>query len=143
MSLHQSGEKEPPAAGTCCHDLRLLSLLCLLGHIRCCALSARLAARVNVTAGCGDCLMCDKTCGMQQLINHLTQQAVHSGADLDAAVRAVMGYDAVSMKGKKIQVEPVAAVATPDLGALLDAALEARAAVVRQRSGLSLASYTS
>ncbi len=87
--------------------------------------------------------MCDKTCGMQQLINHLTQQAVHSGADLDAAVRAVMGYDAVSMKGKKIQVEPVAAVATPDLGALLDAALEARAAVVRQRSGLSLASYTS
>ncbi len=57
---------------------------------------------------------------------------MHSGADLDAAVRAVMGYDAVSMKGKKIKVEPVAAVATPELGALLDAALAARAAVVRQ-----------
>ncbi len=60
----------------------------------------------------------------------LTSQAVHSGADLDAAVRSVMGYDAVSMKGKKIKVEPVAGVATPELGALLDAALEARAAVV-------------
>ena len=59
------------------------------------------------------------------------RQAVHSGADLDAAVRSVMGYDAVSMKGKRIRVEPVAAVATPELGALLDAALEARAAAVR------------
>ena len=62
----------------------------------------------------------------------MLRQAVHSGADLDAAVRAVMGYDAVSMKGKKIRVEPVAAVATTELGALLDAALEARAAVVRK-----------
>ena len=56
---------------------------------------------------------------------------MHSGADLDAAVRSVMGYDAVSMKGKKIKVEPVAGVATPELGELLEAALEARATAVR------------
>ena len=61
----------------------------------------------------------------------LLLQAVHSGADLNAAVRSVMGYDAVSMKGKKIKVEPVAGVATPGLGALLEAALRARAAAVR------------
>ena len=47
-----------------------------------------------------------------------------------------MGYDAISMKGKKIRVEPVAAVATPELGALLEAALKARAAVVRVYEGL-------
>jgi len=48
---------------------------------------------------------------------------VHSGADLQSAAAAVLGYDQVSMKGKAIKVEPVPGVATTHLKTLLDAAL--------------------
>ena len=50
-------------------------------------------------------------------------QAVHSGADLQSAAAAVMGYDQVSMKGKAIKVPPVPGVATADLQGLLDTVL--------------------
>lgn len=50
-------------------------------------------------------------------------QAVHSGADLQSAANAVLGYDQVSMKGKAIKVDPVPGVATAELKTLLDTAL--------------------
>ena len=50
-------------------------------------------------------------------------QAVHSGADLESAGNAVLGYDQVSMKGKAIKVDPVPGVATAHLKTLLEAAL--------------------
>ena len=56
---------------------------------------------------------------------------MHSGADLGAAISSVMGYRAVSMKGKTVTVEPVEGVATPRLGALLEAASAARLRLVR------------
>lgn len=46
-------------------------------------------------------------------------------------MKSVMGYSAVSMKGKTITVE---GVATPQLGTLLEAAEAARQALVRDLS---------
>ncbi len=50
-------------------------------------------------------------------------QAVHSGADLESAGNAVLGYDQVSMKAKAIKVDPVPGVATAQLKTLLEATL--------------------
>eukprot|EP00879_Flechtneria_rotunda_P009691 GHRR01010140.1.p1 GENE.GHRR01010140.1~~GHRR01010140.1.p1 ORF type:complete len:1019 (+),score=414.74 GHRR01010140.1:666-3722(+) len=52
-----------------------------------------------------------------------TLAAVHSGADLSAAVDGVLGYDAGECKGKHVKVEPLTAVATPRLKQLLSALL--------------------
>ncbi len=48
---------------------------------------------------------------------------MHSGADLESAGNAVLGYNQVSMKGKAIKVDPVPGVATAHLKTLLEAAL--------------------
>ena len=50
-------------------------------------------------------------------------QTVHSGADLQSAANAVLGYDQVSMKGKAIKVEPIPGVATAQLKTLVEAVL--------------------
>lgn len=50
-------------------------------------------------------------------------QAVHSGADLQSAAAAVMGYEQVTMKGKAISIAPIPGVATARLQSLLDSAL--------------------
>ena len=56
-------------------------------------------------------------------------QAVHSGADLQSAAAAVMGYEQVTMKGKAIKVSPVPGVATARLQSLLDQVLPTTEAV--------------
>ncbi|KAF8064622.1 R1 [Scenedesmus sp. PABB004] len=52
-----------------------------------------------------------------------TLAAVHSGADLSAAIDGVLGYDAGNCKGKHVKVDPLTAVATPQLRQLLGAIL--------------------
>ena len=81
-------------------------------------------------------LLPDRDAGLQKQFgfdNPAVAQAVHSGADLGAAIDGVMGYSAVSMKGKTVTVEPVPSVATPELGALLEAAQKARDRRVREK----------
>ncbi|WIA39103.1 hypothetical protein OEZ86_005242 [Tetradesmus obliquus] len=53
-----------------------------------------------------------------------TLAAVHSGADLSAAIDGVLGYDAGECKGKRVKVEPLSGVATPRLKQLLSALLQ-------------------
>jgi len=48
-----------------------------------------------------------------------TLRAVHSGADLDSAANAVLGYSQDSCQGKSVQVSPVAEVASDRLHGLL------------------------
>ena len=69
-------------------------------------------------------LMC---CSKQGLMAGL--QAVHSGADLQSAAAAVMGYEQVTMKGKAVKVSPVPGVATARLQSLLDQVLPTTKAV--------------
>jgi len=45
---------------------------------------------------------------------------VHSGEDLGASLRSVLGYRQESVKGKAIQVAPITSVASDSLAALLD-----------------------
>ncbi len=60
------------------------------------------------------------------------RQAVHSGADLQAAAASVLGYEQPSVKGKAILVEPVPNVATPEFKELLQDALSAQQLQVSQ-----------
>ena len=46
-------------------------------------------------------------------------QAIHSGADLQSAAAAVLGYSQVSMKGKAVAVEPVPGIPAERLQKLL------------------------
>ena len=46
-------------------------------------------------------------------------QAIHSGADLQSAAAAVLGYSQVSMKGKAVAVEPVPGIPAEQLQKLL------------------------
>ena len=59
-----------------------------------------------------------------------TLKAVHSGADLDSAAEAVLGYHQDACKGKEINIPPVADVATPRLEELLTCAR-----VLREQNG--------
>lgn len=52
-----------------------------------------------------------------------TLAAVHSGADLAAAIDGVLGYDAGECKGKRVTVAPLPGVATPAMRRLLGAVL--------------------
>jgi hypothetical protein len=45
---------------------------------------------------------------------------VHSGEDLGASLRSVLGYRQESVKGKAIQVPPISSLASDSLSALLD-----------------------
>lgn len=63
-------------------------------------------------------------------------QAVHSGADLQAAAASVLGYQQPSVKGKAILVEPVPNVATPEFSELLHDALSAQQRQVRQLAAI-------
>ena len=67
--------------------------------------------------------MCNKGVGCHRIEWCANLQAVHSGADLQSAAAAVLGYEQVSMKGKAIRVPPVAGVATAQLKTLLEAVL--------------------
>ena len=51
-----------------------------------------------------------------------TLKAVHSGADLDSASEAVLGYHQDACKGKEINVPPIDDVATPRMRELLHSA---------------------
>ena len=51
-----------------------------------------------------------------------TLKAVHSGADLDSAAEAVLGYHQDACKGKEINVPPIEEVATPRMRELLHSA---------------------
>jgi alpha-glucan,water dikinase len=51
-----------------------------------------------------------------------TLKAVHSGADLDSASEAVLGYHQDACKGKEINVPPIDEVATPRMRELLHSA---------------------
>ena len=62
-----------------------------------------------------------------------TLKAVHSGADLDSAAEAVLGYHQDACKGKEINIPPVADVATPRLEELLTCAR-----VLREHNGDAL-----
>ena len=53
-------------------------------------------------------------------------QAVHSGADLQSAAGAVLGYRQAAVKGRTIVVDPVPGTASPVLEALLQDCLAAR-----------------
>ena len=55
---------------------------------------------------------------------------MHSGADLDYAAEAVLGYHQDACKGKEINIPPVADVATPRLEELLTCAR-----VLREQNG--------
>ena len=61
---------------------------------------------------------------MQSL--RLLLQAVHSGADLQSAAGAVLGYRQAAVKGKAIAVDPVPVAALPALKALLQDCLLAQ-----------------
>ena len=68
-----------------------------------------------------------QSCGQRQMHHYPHgMQAVHSGADLQSAAAAVMGYDQVTMKGKAISIAPVPGVASAQLQALLDTVLPAK-----------------
>ena len=54
----------------------------------------------------------------------VTLKAVHSGADLQAAAAAVLGYEQESVKGRSIRIDPLPNVATPRLQAILETALQ-------------------
>ena len=54
----------------------------------------------------------------------VTLKAVHSGADLQAAAAAVLGYKHESVKGRSIHIDPLPNVATPRLQAILETALQ-------------------
>jgi hypothetical protein len=45
---------------------------------------------------------------------------VHSGEDLGASLRSVLGYRQESVKGKAIEVAPISSVASDSLSALLE-----------------------
>jgi len=62
-----------------------------------------------------------------------TLKAVHSGADLDSAAEAVLGYHQDACKGKEINIPPVADVASPRLEELLTCAR-----VLREQNGDAL-----
>ena len=62
-----------------------------------------------------------------------TLKAVHSGADLDSAAEAVLGYHQDACKGKEINIPPVQDVATPRLEELLTCAR-----VIREQNGDAL-----
>lgn len=53
-----------------------------------------------------------------------TLKAVHSGADLDSAVAAVLGYSQSQSKGRSVHVDPCPEVATPRLAEVLSCAME-------------------
>jgi alpha-glucan,water dikinase len=55
-----------------------------------------------------------------------TLKAVHSGADLDSAAEACLGYHQDACKGKEINIPPIHEVASERLEELLDAARELR-----------------
>ncbi|CEG00106.1 Pyruvate phosphate dikinase,PEP/pyruvate-binding [Ostreococcus tauri] len=55
-----------------------------------------------------------------------TLKAVHSGADLDSAAEACLGYHQDACKGKEINIPPIHGVASDRLEELLDAARELR-----------------
>ena len=73
-------------------------------------------------------------------------QAVHSGADLQSAAGAVLGYRQAAVKGKAIAVEPVPGAASPALKALLQDCLLAQMhqvpALIVDRSDLHLWLYS-
>ena len=64
-----------------------------------------------------------KVCAVGVWSLGLLMQAVHSGADLQSAAGAVLGYRQAAMKGRTIAVDPVPGAASPALTAMLQECL--------------------
>ena len=72
-----------------------------------------------------------KVCAVGVWSLGILMQAVHSGADLQSAAGAVLGYKQAAVKGRTIAVDPVPDAASPALKALLQDCLLAQTHQVR------------